>query len=328
MKKIIQHFGGDLEWVDSYAKQFGGKVSGNSIIVPKEIHTGEKYVLSCDEGIVALYVDVKYHIDLCLIQQNIKKDFVALFYNLSKSKAELTCGGSSDAMGAWFYNLSLIDSDSDFKFDIKKGSEVFIFCIFIKKEQLVLFAKKNKLYSERINDIININSAEKKITEWDRMSNDCFQLLDDLRKHKKDGITFDLSMKGTTHILISDYLRGIGKNEIIRQHVSESDFFSIIKCQHILIQNLQNRFPGIKSLANQIGMSQTRFKFFFKMITGYTPHSFFLNNKLFKAKELIDTQEFTIEEIVYKLNFPSSSVFSIAFKKQFGMLPKAYSLQL
>ncbi|KAF2325785.1 helix-turn-helix domain-containing protein [Flavobacterium daemonense] len=326
MKKVIQHFGADLDWVDSYAKQFGGKVTGNSIIVPDEIHTGEKYYLSCGEGIVAFYVDVKYHIDLCLIQKNLKDDFIALFYNLSKSENELTCGGNSDPIGSWSYNLSLIDSSSDFQFDIRKGSEVFVFCIFIKKEQLLLFSQKNKLYSERIHKILY--PAEKNLTEWDRMSNECFRVLDDLRKQKKGDILFDLSMIGTVNILLSDYLSKIDKNETIRKQFNESDLFNIIQSQRFLIQNLENRFPGIEYLASEVGMSETKFKNFFRKITGYTPYTFFLNNKLFRAKELLETKELTVEEISWKLNFSTSSVFSSKFKKQFGILPKTYSLQL
>jgi hypothetical protein len=59
MKTIKHSYGADLNWVKPFARQLGGKIDGNFIVVPdNSIFTGTRYVLSCDEGIVVYYVDV------------------------------------------------------------------------------------------------------------------------------------------------------------------------------------------------------------------------------------------------------------------------------
>jgi AraC-like DNA-binding protein len=326
MKKIIQHYGADLEWVDSLAKQLDGKIDGNFIIVPETIHTGNRYFLNCEEGIVALYVDVTYNTDLYIIQKNLKDDFIGLYFNLSEAEAKLSFDTLSNMMGIWSFNLSLIDSSLGFEFDIKEGSKVFIFCIFIKKELIRKFSTKNKVFSKNI-DLI-IDPKKNTFIHWDRMSYKSFHALIDLRKLEVGTTFFDLNMIGTVNLLISEYLNKTVKDNVIIKLVNELDLSNIILSQRYLIENLENNFPGIKYLATKANMSESKFKVLFKKITGNTPNSFFIENKLYKAKELLEEKQLSITQIAKQLNFGDCAYFASKFKKKFGILPKTYSKQL
>ncbi|PAM91718.1 hypothetical protein B4N84_27295 [Flavobacterium sp. IR1] len=48
MKNVTHRYGVELDWVESYAEALEGKVEGNFIILPDEIHTGFRYFLNCD----------------------------------------------------------------------------------------------------------------------------------------------------------------------------------------------------------------------------------------------------------------------------------------
>lgn len=326
MKKIIQHYGADLDWVRPLAEQLNGKIEGNFITVPNEIHTGDRYFFDCGGGIIALYVDVTYNNDFKIIQKNLKNDFIGLYYNLSDSGTELLFDTVSHQMGAWSYNLSLIDSSLEFEFNIKKGSKVFIFAIFIKKELIKLYGKENNINSKTIEKVMD--PTKNTFIKWDRMSNKSFHAITDLRKLETGGILFNLNLVGTVHLLISEYLLKITNENIIIHLVNKTDLSNIISAQRYLIENIENQFPSIKYIASKFNMSETKFKSLFTKITGITANAFYIDNKLIRAKDLLKENELSISEVSKQLNFSDTAYFAARFKKKFGILPKAYSKKL
>ncbi len=61
----------------------------------------------------------------------------------------------------------------------------------------------------------------------------------------------------------------------------------------------------------------------FKSYTGISPHQYFLDMKLLRAKELLITSNLTIKEISYHMGFGSEHYFSRIFKKKTGLLPSS-----
>jgi AraC-like DNA-binding protein len=160
------------------------------------------------------------------------------------------------------------------------------------------------------------------------MSNESYHLLDDLRKLEVGGPVFDLNLTGTVHMLLSNYLKKLSTNRIIIQTVNETDLSSIIKTQQTLIQNIENHFPTIKSMASEANMSESKFKTLFRKITGITPNAFFMDNKLLLAKELLEKKQLSISQISNQLNFTNNSYFASKFKQHFGLSPKTFLKQL
>ena len=273
-----------------------------------------------------MYVDITYNTDLQLIHKNLTNDFVGLHYYLSESDTTITFDTTSNTVSSWSFNLLLIDSTLTFEADIKKGSKFFVFCIFIKKETMKIYAQKNNIFKKTIDQILD--PRQNTIVQWERMSIKSYHALKDLQKLKEQDVLFDLHMRGTVHLLISDHLQKVSQKNCIIQLVNDSDLASILSAQRYLLENINDHFPSIKTLAQKSNMSVTKFKGLFKKITGDTPNSFFLENKLFKAKELLEEKQMTVTEVSEILSFNNSSYFAHKFKSQFGLLPKTYSQQI
>ncbi|WPO78472.1 AraC family transcriptional regulator [Flavobacterium sp. KACC 22761] len=325
--KTIEHFyGADLSWVENLAKQFGGKVDGNFIKVPEDIQTGTRYFLKCQEGIVAYYIDVEYKRNLRLIQKNLNQNFVGFYYNLTDGEALVSTHNFMYNVGKWQYNLSVIDSSLNSDYNVKKGSKTFALVIFIKRDLLKSYILEHGITIPNINQLVD--SSKNTFIRFDRMSNESFHLLDDLRKLKVGGPIFDLYLIGTVHLLISNYLKKIVQKRIIMQTVNQQDLASIIASQMFLIENIENPFPHIKTLAEKANMSESKFKNLFHKITGETPNTFFLENKLLLAKDLIETKQLSISQVSDQLHFTNNSYFASKFKDHFGMSPKIYLKEL
>ncbi|TPG29928.1 helix-turn-helix domain-containing protein [Flavobacterium pectinovorum] len=294
--------------------------------IPDKVRSGNSYFLDCGDGITAFYVDVKFNIDLHMYQNNKTNDFVGLYYNLTEGETTLSGTDYKHDIGRWQYNLYVIDSTLKSNYYVKTGSKTFLLCIFIKKNTLESFAKKNNINFKNINQITD--PKKNTIIRFDRMSSESYHILTDLRKLTVGGPVFDLHLTATVHLLLSNYLRKIAGNRIIIQTVNEHDLASIIAIQKFLIDNIEGHFPTIKLMARNANMSESKFKNLFKKITGTTPNAFFMDNKLLSAKDLLEERKLTISQVSDQLNFTNNSYFASKFKEQFGLSPKVFINQL
>lgn len=325
--KIIEHsYCADLSWVKPLARKLKGKVNGNFILVPEDIQSGIRYFLECEEGIVAYYINVKYHKNLHFVQKTAKDDFVGFYYDLTDGEARIVTNNTICDLGRWKYNLAVIDGALKTNYQIKSGSHTYALCIFIQKSKLAAFIKDDTVL---FSDLHKITDPKKNtVIRYDRISNESFHILNDLRKLKVGGPVFDLNLKATVHMLMSNYLKKIARNRIIIQTVKETDIQNIIAIQMFLIENIEGPFPSIILMAQKIKMSETKFKNLFKKITGLTPNSFFMDNKLALAKELLEEKQLTISQISNRLNYSNNSHFTSKFKEHFGLSPKSFMKQL
>ena len=80
----------------------------------------------------------------------------------------------------------------------------------------------------------------------------------------------------------------------------------------------------VSALARRCGMSDTYFRRLFVARFGITPLKYVNNLRLAHAKELLQADYHTVEEISYMCGFNNISYFSTFFKKETGIAPIAY----
>ncbi len=163
--------------------------------------------------------------------------------------------------------------------------------------------------------------------KFDHMSPQIFNILNDLRKQDIGGELFNLNLIATGYQLISNYLDQMFDNDIIEK-VNTDDLMKIMGIQAILINNIDQPFPSIKTISDKAHMSETKFKRLFRKVTGTTPNYFYMSNKLKKAKELLETKKNTIAEVCDELNFSNYSYFIFKFREHFGVSPNVFIKKL
>lgn len=85
-----------------------------------------------------------------------------------------------------------------------------------------------------------------------------------------------------------------------------------------------DRSLSIEDLAAQCGMSDTYFRRVFSQNYGTAPLKYIHNLRLTYAKELLQSDYCTIEEVAEKCGFNNVNYFSLFVKKQTGLSPSAY----
>ena len=85
---------------------------------------------------------------------------------------------------------------------------------------------------------------------------------------------------------------------------------------------------SLKALANESGYSRVHFVRMFRAATGYSPHSYLLNLRLERARELLKNQSMSLIDIALDCGFSSHSHMSRLFHKSVGVTPSAYRRSL
>ncbi|WP_339753366.1 hybrid sensor histidine kinase/response regulator transcription factor [Algoriphagus aquimarinus] len=93
----------------------------------------------------------------------------------------------------------------------------------------------------------------------------------------------------------------------------------------LIKDNVSNEFFDIQYLTEELGISRSLLFTKFKAWTNQTPKDFILTVKMKKAASLIEQHKTNISEVGYIVGFKDPNYFSKAFKKHFGISPKAYS---
>ena len=81
---------------------------------------------------------------------------------------------------------------------------------------------------------------------------------------------------------------------------------------------------NVATVCHDLLISQSKFTYKLKELTGDTPGAFFRKYKLNKAAQLLQEGKQNVSEIAIMTGFSTAAHFSVAFKKQFGVSPSEY----
>ncbi len=81
--------------------------------------------------------------------------------------------------------------------------------------------------------------------------------------------------------------------------------------------------PTIAALARDIGMNEAKLMRAFKLVYGRTIFDFTQQLRMERAKKLLEVSELSVTEIALEVGYEYSSNFTTAFKRHFGITPKA-----
>lgn len=108
------------------------------------------------------------------------------------------------------------------------------------------------------------------------------------------------------------------RNIILNKNQNHVDM--ILRAQQHIRESLESTL-SIQDIANELGVSYSKFRKLFKEYTGLSPATYQQDLKLQRAKELLTTTSLSIKEIAYRLNFDSPDYFSAKFKIKTGRKP-------
>lgn len=110
-------------------------------------------------------------------------------------------------------------------------------------------------------------------------------------------------------------------NEEAISTINRNEINRMMKAEKFLCNNLFEHPPSLKNIANNVEISEAKLKSNFKQVYNLAPHQHFQKKRMLLARDLLLTKKNNIKTIAAEFGFSNQQNFSIAFKKEFGILP-------
>ena len=109
--------------------------------------------------------------------------------------------------------------------------------------------------------------------------------------------------------------------------VKSKDADSLHRAKDILLQNINNP-PSLAALARQVGINERKLQRGFQQIFGTTVFGFLHDHRMEQARQLLETNQMTVEAIANAVGISHRGYFANAFKRKFGSTPREYLKRL
>jgi len=140
------------------------------------------------------------------------------------------------------------------------------------------------------------------------------------------GLTRSLFLEAKSLELIALYLEALqtqANNAQTKLQAYEID--CIHQARIILQQNLQTP-PSLRELARQVGLNDFKLKQGFREVLDSTVFGYVTQQRMERACQLLMEQR-TVAAVAQEVGYSSPTAFSSAFRRKYGVTPKAYQLQ-
>ncbi len=118
----------------------------------------------------------------------------------------------------------------------------------------------------------------------------------------------------------------LNRSVVYDKHPQRENYERIARAVQHMNSDYNSNFT-LQDYANLCSMSKYHFLRVFEKIVGDTPLNYRNRIRLENAADLLSEENRSVEEIGTLVGFSSSSYFSSAFKKKYGLSPKQYQLQ-
>jgi AraC-like DNA-binding protein len=102
---------------------------------------------------------------------------------------------------------------------------------------------------------------------------------------------------------------------------------AVAEAEHYLADHYSEEV-NIEQLARKLGVAYSHFRRAFREQTGFAPWQYMVHLRLSRARRMLASSDATMDDIANQLNFSSSSHFSVAFKKAYGIAPALWRRDL
>lgn len=309
------------EWQQDFVNDLGCTLIDNKLMnFPKDKATGSGYFIEISQDISVLIVDVTLNEPMRFTRMPSEEDFWIVYYDLSDNFSKHFVDDIKHQIGYKSkLGFAIIDSHIKSTYVSVVGERSFSLRLYIRKSFI-----KNYFHDVILEqDFKNVfNDKKRKMFYYGHIDSRSKVELYNLKQQKMNDSNYEFSLKSVAYKLFGFFLERLNSNMPKAGSFLEKDLNAIMKTQEYLLSNLLMPFPGVKLLSGLAHMSISKYRSLYTNIFGMSPATFFKNEKLILAKELLESGDFIlISDIAYELGYSKTSYFSLIYKKHYGNLP-------
>jgi AraC-like DNA-binding protein len=109
-----------------------------------------------------------------------------------------------------------------------------------------------------------------------------------------------------------------------RKTVQHSNSETLVEKAKFFMEENITREVDLNGFGEMLGVSTSHLNSVFKSYTAMTPYQYFISIKIRKAKEMLESGDWSIKEVAFRLGFDDQYYFSRLFKKKTGISPSRW----
>ncbi len=316
-------------FVTQVASSLKIKMNDNALLLENSTATGYFKAVTLENGIQCLCAKYNTKKDFHLHKTPLHYQFFILRINeISHSGNTLMMADRkySTETFAKSYSALLLNSSEEFSFFASKKSQV--------KTLEILMPRKwffNQLHTEcpeeLLTKFLKIKNRKSQIDFNSHIYRDSFLKV---IGHVDKGILDLAYFKKNVNTVLKNFFSTFTSNlynflEIEKVKISKDEISRLISVKKYLEQDINLPQPTFSSLTKLALMSSTTLKTKFKKMYGASVFQYFQRMRMEKARILLLTRKFSVKQIGYQLGYSNLNNFTIAFKKEFSLLPSDLS---
>jgi AraC-like DNA-binding protein len=312
-----------IDYLKGLAKFAQVPVVNNTIILPASIGVGYIKAIKLANGLQVLvneciiHQDVAFSRDVALdesytLRFDEVKNLKALMVKIEEDKLNEEVGIYSGA----FLTNSLLD----FSYTANAGTENRCVNIYFTAEWLkshVGISSEDETFQKYLSLKTATLNFEVLNFEYRELMEDIFEIKDDHPMQK-------VVLQNRVMVLMEKFFRSLynrmGDKNIV-DTLNDITLKRMMQVESILTSNLAVPPPTIPNFARIAMMSETKLKNIFKVVYGLNIYEYYQKNRMLRARQLLRSKKYSVKEIGVALGFKNLSNFTIAYKKEFNVLP-------
>jgi AraC-like DNA-binding protein len=308
-------------WLTHIARQFDVPIENGKINIPRSIGKGYIQQIFLFADMYLTVMDVVFDNPAQLVRKGVKNVSVyPVMFFLSDDPGSQQINGEEKQIGLHTSNGIFFPSpEINTKFSCKEKVRHLSITISTTREWLLANTSQGEEY------IIELLNKEIPFFIFEEISGSMFETINtivsslDLSQNPKMSLTLH-SLK-----LLSQFIKKTCSRtkENYIKNMNSGDVEKMFEVRKIIMECLDHSLT-IKKMSKLVGLNQSKLQKCFKQVFGKSIYQFTLSQKMQFAKDLLETNRYSISEVGFKVGYSNLSHFTESFRKEFGMNPKAY----
>jgi AraC-like DNA-binding protein len=312
-----------INYLHDLAKFAQVPVVNNTIQLPESMGTGYVKAVELANGLQVLINETIITIDVHFSREPATDESYTLRFDEVKNMKTLMVKIEEDQLNEdelIYSGAFLTNSLVDFSYTASAGTEDRGINIYFTAEWLknhVGISSDDEVFKKYLSLKTTMLNFEVLNFEYRELMEDIFEIRDDLPMQK-------VMLQNRVMVLIEKFFRSlynrIGDKNIVST-LNDITLKRMMQVESILTSNLSVPPPTIPEFARIAMMSETKLKNLFKAVYGLSIYEYYQKNRMLRARQLLRSKKYSVKEIGVALGFKNLSNFTIAYKKEFNVLP-------
>ncbi len=308
-----------------YAKVFSTTFEHNRVVLQKGVGKGYLELVTLGDDLFASLENFEPEVLVKFCRTRREEPFYILHFDELHGKEDLMIkvdGEVMNAKGRTISTVMLTSNMYDFCYMLPPATKVRSIYILLTAKWLKEYMELDK-EDDVLRTYISLRSQhlnrEPFNTEYRKYFNDIFDTPDKkpLRElHLRNAI---MMMVELFFNRLYKKIKNVQDSPIMQ--MDNKDLYKLMEVESILVKDFSKAPPTIVDLAAYTHMSVSKLKSSFKKVYGSGIYEYYQRNRMHKARQMLAANGFTVKEVGMKLGYTNLSNFSLAFKKEFGILP-------